>query len=40
VEQAQKVAVKLLFPVLLCLFPVIFIVVLGPAVPTALHDFG
>lgn len=30
-EQAQKVTVKLLFPVLFCLFPVIFIVVLGPA---------
>ncbi|WP_250004476.1 type II secretion system F family protein [Actinoplanes sp. M2I2] len=30
-EQAQKVTVKLLFPVIFCLFPVIFIVVLGPA---------
>ncbi|MBL7262189.1 type II secretion system F family protein [Paractinoplanes lichenicola] len=30
-EQAQKVTVKLLFPVLFCLFPVIFIIVLGPA---------
>ncbi|MBM2620256.1 type II secretion system F family protein [Actinoplanes sp. LDG1-06] len=30
-EQAQKVTVKLLFPVLFCLFPVIFIVVMGPA---------
>jgi tight adherence protein C len=39
-EQAQKVAVKLLFPVLFCLFPVIFIVVLGPAVLSALRDFG
>ncbi|NMO56178.1 type II secretion system F family protein [Actinoplanes sp. TBRC 11911] len=38
-EQAQKVAVKLLFPVLICLFPVIFIVVLGPAVLSALRDF-
>lgn len=39
-EQAQKVAVKLLFPVLFCLFPVIFIVVLGPAVLNALKSFG
>ena len=38
-EQAQKVAVKLLFPVLFCLFPVIFIVVLGPAVLNALANF-
>ncbi|WP_250035114.1 type II secretion system F family protein [Paractinoplanes maris] len=31
-EQAQKVTVKLLFPVIFCLFPVIFIIVLGPAI--------
>ncbi|MCY1145608.1 type II secretion system F family protein [Actinoplanes sp. Pm04-4] len=31
-EKAQKVTVKLLFPVIFCLFPVIFIVVLGPAI--------
>lgn len=30
-EKAQKVAVKVIFPVLLCIFPVIFIVILGPA---------
>ncbi|MGX6603361.1 type II secretion system F family protein [Micromonosporaceae bacterium Da 78-11] len=38
-EQAQKVAVKLLFPVLFCLFPVIFIVVLGPAVLSFTTNF-
>jgi tight adherence protein C len=31
-EQAQKVTVKLLFPVIFFLFPVIFLVILGPAV--------
>jgi tight adherence protein C len=30
-EQAQKVTVKVIFPVMLCIFPVIFIVLLGPA---------
>jgi tight adherence protein C len=39
-EMAQKAAVKILFPTLLCIFPAIFIVILGPAAYQIASIFG
>jgi tight adherence protein C len=38
-EQAQKAPLKMLFPMALFIFPSIFVVILGPVVPSIMHNF-
>ncbi len=39
-EKAQKVTVKILFPLLLCIFPALFIVIIGPGAIRIADTFG
>ncbi len=37
-EKAAKLGVKLVFPLVFCLFPALYVVVLGPAVIKIMHS--
>lgn len=39
-EMAQKVPIKILFPTLFCLFPALFIVIIGPGALNMMKHFG
>jgi tight adherence protein C len=39
-EQAAQASLKMLFPMIIFIFPTIFIVLMGPAVLVVLHSFG